>query len=250
VRLLLALLVLLLTALPTQAALSVVQKTTCSISGTTVCTTPGLTTTTGNLFVVNSSYCCAAFTSVTDSKSNSYTNSVAELTGGTSSKGRQDYVASGTGGGTHTWTLTGASGIYGTISVIEISGAAASPLDRTATGTDAGGFTHTTSSTATTTQANEVLVGAGGMAVNTTYSLASGSSAFTVQHNIATDASTEGIITATQIVSATGAYLFSYDSSASGSGSFALISTWKEATAAAGVRQRCVGCGVDGKVIE
>jgi hypothetical protein len=243
---LIALLLLLGVASPAWSAIAHVQTVSCETGGSTACTTPGVTSTTGNLFVASTGYCCAAFTSITDSKSNTYTNAVAEISFA-SVLGRQQYVAGGTGGGSHTFTVTGGSGFYASLSVSEISGAAASPLDKTATGTSTSGTSHTTAATATTSQANELLVGFGTTTSDTTFTTDTGAG-WTERTNIATDLDTEGLLTGTKIVSATGAYTFTYTTSPRDA--VHGISTWKEAAAAAGVRQRCIGCGADGKVIE
>lgn len=233
-------------AWPVHAAIAVVQIESCSAHGATTCTTGNLTTTTGNLFVVSTSYCCAAFTSITDSKSNSYaTNAIADTNDGDGGTIRQDYKESGTGGATHNWTLTGASGaFFGTISVMEVSGAASSPLDLVASQSDAGTAV-TSGSTATTSQADELLIGVGGT-INLATFTNDGGAGWTERHNIATDVNTEGIITGSQVVSATGTYAYTFTSSSADDHS-AGISTWK--AGAAGTRQRCIGCGTDKKVI-
>lgn len=247
-RLLYALLAVLLLATPAHSAIAVVQTVSCSAHGATSCTTGAVTTTNGNLFVANSSYCCAAFTSVTDSKSNSYGNAIAATSDADGGTIRQDFIAAGTGGASHTFTLTGASGaFFGSLSVIEVSGAAASPLDKTATGQDSG-TSHTTSNTATTSQADELLIGVGASIDITTYTTDTGAG-WTERTNIATDVNTEGILTGSRVVSATGTYAYTYTSGTNDD--FAQgISTWKAAAAGGGARQQCVGCGADRKVIE
>lgn len=233
-------------AWPAHAAIAVAQVEQCSATAATTCTTGNLTTTNGNLFVVSTSYCCDTFTSITDSKSNAYTNSIADVTDNSGGKVRQDYKAGGTGGATHNWTLTGgSSSFFGTISVMEVSGAAASPLDQIASFADIGGGTsHSTGNTPTTSQADELLIGFGGTISTTTYTTDAG---WTERLNVATDGSHEGIITGSQVVSATGAYAYTFTT---GSSVFTAqgISTWK-AAAAATTRQRCIGCGIDKKVI-
>ena len=231
-------------AWPAYAAIAVVQTTSCVATATTTCNAGPITTTTGNLFIASTSYCCDTFTSVTDSNGNVYVNAIADTADGTGGTVRQDFKAVGVGGAGHTFTLTGASGsFYGTLSVTEVSGAASSPLDKTATGADAGN-SHTTASTATTAQANELLLGCGGCFFATAYTTDTGAG-WTEQTNLDTDANTEGLITGTRIVSATGTFAYTYTSSVSRACAQA-ISTWREASAN---RQRCIGCGTDRKVI-
>ena len=223
------------------------QVESCSASGATTCTTGNLTTTNGNLFVVSTSYCCATFTSITDSKGNSYaTNAIPDTPEGDGGNIRQDYKDAGTGGATHNWTLTGAtSSFFGTISVMEVSGAASSPLDKVASQSDPGTAV-TSGSTATTAQADELLIGVGGT-INIASFTNDGGAGWTERLNVATDASHEGIITGSQVVSATGTFAYTFTSSSADDHS-AGISTWKAAAAAAN-RQRCIGCGIDKKVI-
>lgn len=232
--LLLALALLLLAPWSAQSAIttSAAMTVTCSAEGAETCTTSDLTTTTGNLFVASVGYCCADFTSVTDSKSNSYGDSIAELTEGAFTRGRQQYVANGAGGATHNFTLTGASAaFYGTLSVSEVSGAATtSPLDQTATDTDAlgHGTSHATAATGTTAQANELFIGFGtGSTVNSAYTTDTGAG-WTELTNITTDIDTEGLLTGYKIVSATGTFTYTYTSNQDASYVHG-ISTWKEA---------------------
>lgn len=236
-------------AWPVHAALAVVQTVSCETLGADTCVTSGVTTTSGNLFVASTGYCCIAFTSITDSKSNSYTDSISELAEGAFTRGRQQYKANGTGGASHTFTLTGASaGFFGTLSVTEVSGAATtSPLDQTATDTDplGHGTSHATASTGTTAQANEILIGFGtDSTVGTTYATDTGAG-WNELTNVGADADSEGLLTGYRIVAATGTFTYTYTSSQDGN--FVQgISTWKEAS---GSRQRCIGCGTDRKVI-
>lgn len=224
------------------------QTVSCAPDGAAAsCTTAGVTTTTGNLFIASAGYCCAAFTSVTDNKGNSYTDSVAEQSDAGGGSSRQQYKESGAGGASHTFTLTGASGaFFGALSVTEVSGAATSgALDQTAGGiTNPGDTSHTTNTTSTTTQANELLLGYGSTANVATFTTDTGAG-WTELTNIATDADTEGLITGYRIVSATGTFAYTYTTNVARDTTQG-ISTWKEAS---GRRQRCIGCGIDKKVI-
>jgi hypothetical protein len=247
-RLIVALTLVLLASSPAQAAIAHVQTVSCSAHGATSCTTGAVTTTNGSLFIVSTSFCCVSgdFTSITDSKSNTYVNAVPAFNQD-SAWARQDYIASGTGGASHTFTVNGTVNLFATISVHEVSGAAASPLDKIASNSIVVDTSHTSTATTTTSQANELLVGAGGSTDTTTYTTDTGAG-WTERTNVATDANTEGGVFGTRIVAATGTYAYTYTTGSSAR-SVSLISTWKEA-AAAGVRQRCIGCGADSKVIE
>lgn len=198
--------------------------------------------------MASSGYCCAAFVSITDNKSNVYANAVPEVSQD-SGLGRQDYKENGAGGASHTFTFTGDSGgLFLTLSVTEISGAAtSSALDQVKSATTSvAGTSHTTGSTPTTTQANEILVGFGSSIFSTTYTTDTGAG-WTEQTNQQTDASHEGLLTGTRIVSATGTYAYTFTSGSSVT-MVQGVATYKEATAAS-TRQRCIGCGTDKKVI-
>ena len=248
-RVLGALLLVLGAAWPAHAALAVVQTVTCQAEASATCVTSGVTTTTGNLFVASTGYCCDAFTSITDSKSNSYTDAITELAEGSFTRGRQQYVANGAGGASHTFTLTGGSAsFFGTLSVTEVSGAATTlPLDQTATDTDAPGHgtSHATAATGTTAQANEILIGFGTSATNPADYTTDAGAGWTELTNVSTDIDTEGLVTGYRVVAATGTFTYTYTSSTDVSYVHG-ISTWKEAS---GTRQRCIGCGIDKRVI-
>lgn len=234
-----ALLLLLLTAWPAQAAIAVVQTVSCEASGASTCTTTGVTTTTGNLFVASSSYCCSVTPTISDSKSNSYTESIADNADPVSGTGivRQDYTSAGTGGALHTFTITGGAGLYATLSVSEISGAAASPLDKTAIGGDVFATSHATNTTATTTQSNELLIGVGGSVdIGATFVTDSGAG-WTEQTNAPTDIDSEGIITGTKVVSTAGSYAYTFTTTANARSSQG-ISTWKESATGSGTPSR------------
>lgn len=232
-------------AWPAHAAIAVVQTVSCEAQGATTCNAGPVTTTNGNLFVASTSYCCDTFTSITDNNSNVYVNAIADQADGSGGTIRQDYKAVGTGGAGHTFTVTGASAsFFATLSVQEVSGAAASPLDQTAADTDAISTSHSTPSTGTTAQADELLIGVGGTISTTTYTTDTGAG-WTEATNVATDADSEGMVTGYMVVSAVGTYAYTY-TTGTGRATAQGISTWK---AAAGNRQRCIGCGTDKKVI-
>ena len=230
-------------AWPAHAAIAVVQTVSCQAEASATCITSGVTTTTGNLFIASTGYCCDTFTSITDNKSNTFIDSIAELTQG-STLGRQQYKENGAGGASHTFTLTGGSAsFFGTLSVTEVSGALTSgALDQTATGTTASGTNHATSATPTTAQANELLLGFGSSVDITTFTTDTGAG-WTERTNIETDINTEGLLTGTRTVAATSTYTYTYTTGSTVSAVHG-ISTWKASSAA-----RCIGCGIDKKVI-
>jgi len=197
-------------------------------------TTAGITTTTGNLVVLSSTfYRYDEFTSVSDNGTgNTWTQSIATHHASSFLCGtREDYNASINGKAGHTFSLTLTNvgvGIYPTIAVTEISGASASPLDKTATGDDTTGTSHTTASTGTLTQAKELALGAGGVCNTANPSV---TTPWTELQNIGNDGNHEGIEIAYQIVNSTSALTFTYSTSANSDASFQ-ISTWKEAAAA------------------
>lgn len=238
-------LVLLLVASPAWGAIAFVQKSECSFSGATSCTTPAITSTTGNLFVANAVLYDGTFTSVTDSKSNTYVGTGVS-SGINIQDVRQRYVANATGGGSHTFTLT-TSGSIAAFSTVEISGATTTPLDQAKAGNDSG-TSHTTGATATTTQAAELFVGAAGLIGGATFATDTGAG-WVERTNIPPSGGFVALLVGTKVVAATGTYAYTFTTSAS-VGTDQVISTWKELAAAAGARQRCVGCGADSKVIE
>lgn len=220
-------------ASPASAALAFVQKVSCAASASDTCTTASITTTTGNLIVVGAGYQEDAFVSITDNKSNTYIEAIAEVACcSATNKGQQRYKANASGGASHTFTLTGASGsFYGEISVAEISGAAtASPLDKTMTGTETS-TDHSSGSTATTSQANEILIGFGTSRDGATLTTDTGAGWTEIDRYEAT--ANIPLITGYRIVSATGTYAYTYTSSPSLE-AVQGISTWKEAAAGGG----------------
>lgn len=238
-------------AWPAHAAIAVVQTVSCSSHAAASCTTGAITTTNGNLFVASSSWMfhsLVSFTSVTDSKSNAYTNAIADTIDTASNEYtiRQDYKAAGSGGASHTFTATLSDAYFVSLSVIEVSGASSTPLDQTATGADGNGTSHSTSSTSTTSQANELLIGNSTAGDNITFTCGG---SYTERTNIPADGgvNTSGLLNCSRNVTSASTYAFDFSTSGLARTSSG-ISTWKEA-AAGGTRQRCVGCGTDKKII-
>lgn len=241
----------LVAAWPAHAAIAVAQTVSCSSHAATSCTTGAVTTTNGSLFVASSSWMfhsLTSFTSVTDSKSNAYTNAVPDTIDTASNEYviRQDYKAAGAGGASHTFTATLGAAYYVSLSVIEVTGASSSPLDQTAVGSDGNGTSHSTASTSTTAQANELLIGNATAGDNITFTCGG---TYTERTNIPADAgtNTSGLLNCSRNVTSASTYAFDFSTSDLARTSSG-ISTWKEA-AATTTRQRCIGCGTDKKVI-
>lgn len=236
----------LIAAWPAHAAIAVVNAASCTAAVTDTCTTGAITSTTGNLFVASvMSYNVSTFVSVTDSKSNTYTDSVAEVENHHMAL-RQQIKVNGAGGSSHTFTFTGAASNYGSLAVLEVSGATATPFDQSAIGGNTAVTSHTSGSTATTSQANELLIGWGATPNTSTYINDSGAG-WTERANIEADGFSLGIICSSKVVSATSTYAYTF-TTGSAVDSGAGIGTYKELAVSA-TRQRCIGCGTDKKVI-
>lgn len=201
-------------------------------------TTAGVTTqATGSILVVGAIWETAAFTSITDSKSNSYTQIGTEQTIG-GFKARLYYVENATGGSSHTFTLTtGGGNIFGTVLALEvIGGATASSLDQSNQQTDSA--SPFTSPSITTTNANDILVSAcmsDGIANPMDFAESTG---FTVNITRNSGASFYPMALGTRIVSSTGSYNSSW-TTASGANAAVFIASFKElAGAGAAVKAR------------
>ncbi len=96
-------------------------------------------------------------TPITDNKGNTYTQIGTNVTafGVISTLWYKD---AGTGGATHTITATPSTNALISLIVVEITGGAAGILDKSATGNDDAASPFTSTATATTTQANEVVL--------------------------------------------------------------------------------------------
>lgn len=226
-----------------------VQAITATAIGASSVTTASITTTTGNLFVVNGgTYSSTSFaaTPVTDNKSNGYTQGPADSTDGGSRCG-QYYKTNGSGGSGHTFTVSLASAGDCGVTALEFSNEdTSSPFDQSAGGgeiTDT--TTHTSNTTGTTTQANEILVFGFCTGDNAGASL-TGSSGWTVPTNGYADSGGVDIGGGYQIVSATGTYTASCIS-ATLCRSAMVIGTYKEATGGGGPTLRLLASTGVGK---
>lgn len=198
----------------------------------TAVVTPGITTSANNAIAIGGLFYNTTFTSFTDSRSNAFGDSglgtISDSGAGTG-KARAAYNSnlSNSGAG-HTFTLTTAAASFPTIFVMEISGQDTTDmLDKTASLATSSATTHTSASTATTSQANELLFFNGGqrlvVATNTP------DASYTGLVNVA-DAEVGGY----KNVTATGTYNYSY-TSANACSSAGILMTFKEA-ASAGTR--------------
>lgn len=124
-------------------------------SGDADLTTTSGTTTTGSTFVVGLSYISSStVTAVTDSKSNTYTLVDTEISGGQAKS--LWYCENGTGGASHTASVDFSGDSFGTIYLVEVTGAATASFDQKAKTTDAA--TPYTVTTPTLSQADEVVI--------------------------------------------------------------------------------------------
>ncbi len=222
-------------------AIAVVQSAIGRVSNGTAATTGNINTTSGNLIVIEATYYPTnGFVSITDNGTgHTWLVAVAELQGSVLSA-QQRYCTNITGKTGHNFTLNLNSGSYGDIIAYEVSGQAASPLDKTASA-QITSFTANVnfdgSDTATTTQANELLLGS---ATDDTLSAQtlSCASPWTQDQVQAHDGTYIGILGGSRIVSATGAYHFTLQSTVGNGTPVAValvqLSTWKEATGGGG----------------
>lgn len=230
-------LILILTLLltrPAYAVVAFVQGVSAFGNGVANITTGNLTTTTGNLFVVNGCYHTLGgnFVSLTDSKSNTYTTAIGELTSASEAglRARQSYKENGTGGATHNWTLTIDTAGYPTMAVAEISDVKTTgSLDRTASKSDNTGTSGTSTATSTTIQAEEMLIGSGCSCTANNATLTTTASGFTEDANIINSGGDHcGIVAAHRAVSATGSYEYTWSVDESVAGMIGMIGTYKE----------------------
>lgn len=202
-----------------------------SAAGTaTSITTGAVTTTTGSCLLLFMNWSSATFTSVTDSKSNSWTQVSTELNA-SSHKTRCYVCYNATGGASHTFTLTLAASNDLNLFMVEIPGAA------TSSGVDQAGRTSDSSSPftttgLTTTQANEALVTfiSGNSSSNPATHAETGLGSSTIQQNITNGALYWVGALATKLVSATGTYTPSWTENGSSNAHVWLV-TVKEAAA-------------------
>jgi hypothetical protein len=139
-------------------AIAVGQHTSASTTGASAVTGNLTTQASGSVIVLICGYSSGGFTSVSDSKSNSYTTAVAEIADASmGAAARILYKENATGGATHNFTLTATAG---SLLVVEITGAKTSgALDKAPIGLVDTASPFTSTSTGTLTQAAELAVG-------------------------------------------------------------------------------------------
>jgi hypothetical protein len=207
-----------------------------SVSGTSWTVTASANTTAGNLLVLvaNGSYSGSNPVTITDSQGNTWTKTIDinHPSGSPNMAVAWCIVAAGkshTSGVdtfTGTWTTSLGSKL---IQVNEFAGIAAVPLDKSASATGTSSATPSSGATATTVQADELLVGAFG-----TWSLSSpartftAGSGYTIASSYQVTWSGEGMCEY-QVVSATGAYSAGCTMSAAVDNWLAAILTFKAA---------------------
>lgn len=178
----------------------------------------------------------ATFTSISDNKGNTYTQIGTEVDEGTSSgtRFRRYYCENATGGAGHTATINISASTEITLLFLEITGGLTSGiLDKSAQADDATS-PYASGSTATTAQANELLVGFGGADTgsNPGTHTASGSTPAAgswTQQVTEDDGSTLWPASLwTAVVTATGAYEWSFTESGATGHGVAIIDTFKE----------------------
>lgn len=224
-------LLLILAAAPAEAAIAHVQTVSCSAIGVQTCTTGTITSTTGSLFVLSSAhYTDGVNSALSDSKLNVYTLATSELSTTNLTQVRIDYKANGTGGASHSFTWTSSDSFYGVLSASEISGATTTPLDKTIGAIDTTS-PHSSTATAATTQAAELLLGMGTNFVGVA-PVNDGGAGWVERTNIPGNGSdTIGLITGTRVVAATSTYAYTWTTGSSAD-SASHITTWKELAAA------------------
>lgn len=191
-------------------SIAFVQSKTVQSSGATSLTTASFVSTAGNFLVAGLGQIGTNLSGspVSDSASGTWTNALL-ANGGTTKNGiyYQENIA-GSGTQTVTYTRLGGSGVCALI-VMEFSSVAlGSSLDKTAS-TNSASRVKDSGNTAAITQADELLIGIGGVNTNTSLP-ASVPSLFTDVIQL-TDSGPEGLLSSYAIVSAIAAYTFKSD---------------------------------------
>jgi hypothetical protein len=183
-----------------------------------------LSVTTGNLIVVVVAGGTQGITSVTDSQSNTYTSAVSDAT----YSNIAIYYAKNVTGGTVTVTANMGGAGPAVIEVYEIYGADTSaPLDKTQSGHGNGSVASLpTMTTAATTVANEIVIGAAAFFAGSgasTWTAGSGYGNLVNNNSTPTGGQTVSLATETKNISATGAQTVDFGTSS--------FSTWEGVTA-------------------
>lgn len=193
----------------------------------------------GSLVVVDIAvyYGAGLFSTLSDTAGNSFTSAYSISVGAaTDSHLTLDefYCANCTGNASNTFTINLTGSGYAVAAVTVISGAdTTSPLDKVIT--DATQFTTTPSITsAATTQADEIVIGAFGQVYNPSLTLTQ-SSGYTTQYDNFSSGANQTLTVGTKIVSATGAQTYAPSMNSPGPSYLDIaISTYKAATGGGG----------------
>lgn len=197
-------------------------------SSASVTTTAVTTQASGSTFFVAVSwYNSATGPTVTDNKSNTYTQIGTTMYNATDLTGMAIFSVKGNGGTGHTFTATAAgSGAYVAISVLEIKGSTG-VLDghnQSAASAGAGPFS---SGNITTTNANDIIVGAGFTDTETYPQAVTMGGLATADASVPCTANSLGIAVNHSIVTATGTYNSTATSSPNGTYGGAMVAAFK-----------------------
>lgn len=205
-------------------------------------TLTGRTSTAGSLVAITSSSSDATVT-ISHSQAGSVLGAVGPVNNGGDTI-RIDYVENIVGGASHTVSMTTNAEQYSVLNASEYSGiATSSSIDQTGSGT--GTSTTLSSGNVTTTQADELLVGAGTISAGTD-STFTATSSFTLRGSIGNaDEGTVGYLI-DRIVSATGTYAATATWGGSSGAWVAAIATFKAAAAGGTTPKGIFGNPFDG----
>ncbi len=195
-------------------ALAVVQSTSIVGSAVNQVTTPAISTTTGNLVVVDIvNFTNGNFTSLGDSVGLSWSESIARTDApadGNGASARQRYAQITTGNASHTFVMDSASVDYPAVAVKEISGAApSSVLAEVNSGVDIAQTSHTLSLT-TAIQNDCILCAFGACGNEPGAENPTQTGTFLQDQNIGTYLLNELLLSSHKIISATGSNAFTF----------------------------------------
>lgn len=143
-------------------SIAVGQKISAQGTSSAASITTGSVTTaaSGSTFVIFVAYDSGCFSSISDSKGNTYTQIQSEVNNaGHGNACRLYYCQNGTGGAGHTATLNMSPSAFGNVHIVEITGGALTGiLDQAPAGLDDGASPFTSNTTGTTAQANELVL--------------------------------------------------------------------------------------------
>jgi len=211
------------------SSIAFVQSASATSSAATSLTTAGMTTTSGNFISAFGTSFTRTFsttvgTQVSDNKGNTFLGAWAGTFAG------QFYGENITGGSSHTFTLTPTGGSSAcSFGVMEFSGIdASSSLDKVSSGLSSAN-PKTSGATATTSQANELLLGGSSQSHGTQQSYSTTNTGGLWNDVALADSSPEGLIFSWRLVSSTGAYNFRFTEGAVSVSEAVGIATFKSA---------------------